>query len=99
MDKRLSQSTTGSVTELTLYHHEYCVYCHWVRDEIENLKIECIELRDIRKQPEFAKELREEGGKQQVPCLKISRQGQVDEWLYESRLIIRFVKQNMDLSD
>lgn len=83
----------NKITALALYYHNLCGYCRWVLEEIDDLSIEDeVELRDIRKQPEFAAELRQGGGKQQVPCLKISRVGEDDEWLYESRLIVEFLR-------
>ncbi len=81
---------------LALYYHKSCGYCHWVLDEMQTLAVENVVLCDIREFPEFALELRTKGGKQQVPCLRISRDKEEDEWLYESRLIVKFFKENKD---
>ncbi len=84
--------TNQEITKLALYYHQACGYCHWVVQQMKAMELEGVEFCDIRKHPEFAKELREQGGKQQVPCLRIGREGQVDEWLYESMDIVEFLK-------
>lgn len=84
----------NKVPTLALYYHQSCGYCRWVLEEMDDLPIkDSVVLCDIRQHPEFAAELREKGGKQQVPCLKISRQGQHDEWMYESRVIVGFLRE------
>jgi glutaredoxin len=76
---------------LALYQFRTCPYCIQVRREITRLDLP-IEIRDAQLDPEHCRELREEGGKVQVPCLRISREEGPDEWLYESREIIAWLR-------
>ena len=50
-----------------------------------------LEYRDVRKNEKYSRELEENGGKVQVPCLRIDRGNRV-EWLYESDDIIDFLE-------
>lgn len=78
------------IPHLALYHFQSCPFCAWTRQELSPLGLD-IELRDIRKNDAFRKELIRGGGKQQVPCLRIEQDGQV-RWLYESSDIVRYAK-------
>lgn len=75
---------------LALYHFEACPFCVRVRRHItrRNLKID---LRDVKRNREFDKELVKEGGKFQVPCLKITDSNSAPKWLYESADIIEYL--------
>jgi glutaredoxin len=68
---------------LALYHFEGCPFCIKVRAKIRRLGLE-IELRDIRKNPDFEKELLAGGGEYQVPCLRIHQEDGSYRWMYES---------------
>ena len=52
-----------------------------------------IEIRDAQNDPQWERELVEQGGKRQVPCLRISGEDGKVEWLYESRDIKRYLEQ------
>ena len=52
-----------------------------------------IELRDARNDPQWEQELIEQGGKRQVPCLRINNEDGKVEWLYESKDIKRYLQQ------
>ena len=56
----------------------------------KNLKIE---KRDARRNRAWGEELKSEGGKWQVPCLKITRSDGAVTWLYESRDIINYLNE------
>ena len=77
--------------ELKLYHFMSCPYCARVRNEIQRLELD-IEHRDIHQSREFHSELLQEGGKSQVPALRIQPRGEAATWLYESDDIIRFLR-------
>ncbi|MFV0576768.1 MAG: glutathione S-transferase N-terminal domain-containing protein [Vibrio sp.] len=82
----MSKNTQG----LALYHFESCPFCQKVRRSIAELELD-IETRDIRQAPENREELIAGGGKGQVPCLRIEKDGNV-EWMYESDVIINYLK-------
>jgi hypothetical protein len=46
-----------------------------------------IETRDARNDPCWQSELVEQGGKYQVPCLRIDKGDDNVEWLYESKIL------------
>ena len=74
---------------LILYYFPLCPYCHKVTRVIRRLGLK-IEQRNAAFSEQWAKELLDQGGKTQVPCLRI-RHSDRDEWLYESDHIIHFL--------
>ena len=68
---------------LKLYHFKMCPFCVKTRRSIRRLGLN-IEARDARNDPHWNAELISEGGKYQVPCLRISKDDGSVEWLYES---------------
>lgn len=86
-NKTLANSATG----LALYHSPTCWYCAKVRQKLSDLKLD-LELRDIGASNVFRSELVREGGKGQVPCLRIEGEGNA-EWLYESSDICGYLEQ------
>lgn len=86
-----AQAVLDEKTEnMALYQFKMCPFCVKIRRVIrrQNLKIE---LRDALGNETFAKELVEEGGKRQVPCLRIEENGKVT-WLYESDAIKAYLE-------
>lgn len=78
-----------SESSYALYHKVHCPYCQQVIASMKAKNIN-IELRDTDKVVAFNKELIQKGGKKQVPCLKITENGQ-ESWLYESGDIINYL--------
>lgn len=76
---------------LALYHHQSCPYCAVTRQAIKQTGLN-IGQRDVKKQPHFRAELIKEGGKSQVPCLRIEKENGDVHWLYESQDIIQFIR-------
>ncbi len=76
---------------LSLYQFAACPYCIRVRRVIRKLQLN-IELRDAAGNTAFQQELRLYGGKLQTPCLRIEQEGQEAIWLYESSVIIHYLK-------
>jgi len=68
---------------MALYHFQQCPFCVKTRRQIRRLALN-IETRDARNDPNWNQELISEGGKYQVPCLKITADDGSVEWLYES---------------
>ena len=74
---------------LALYHYHACPFCIRTRRAIRRLNI-LIELRDAQNDPIHRAALLAEGGKIQVPCLRIAEPDGT-RWLYESRDIVGFL--------
>jgi len=77
---------------LTLYQFKTCPFCLSVKRMIRRLSLN-IEMRDAQFDQQARQELREQGGKVMVPCLKVTdAQGQ-STWMYESTLINQYLEQ------
>lgn len=79
-----AQAEVDKQTEnMALYHFKMCPFCVKTRRQIHRLALK-IENRDARNDPKWNQEIIEEGGKYQVPCLKITKYDGSVEWMYES---------------
>ena len=78
--------------DMALYQLYACPFCVKVRRAIHRLHID-IEMRDI-KHPDRRASLEQQGGRVMVPCLRIRQNGQ-DQWLYESKEIIRYLDEQL----
>jgi len=89
-----SAETQTEVDEQTnnmaLYHFQMCPFCVKTRRQIRRLALN-IENRDARNDPQWNEELIKEGGKYQVPCLKITADDGSVEWMYESTEINQYL--------
>ena len=87
--KRDAQAQTiadKKAANIELYQFFACPFCIMSRRVIRGLNIKIV-TRDAQTQGgRYREELLEEGGKVQVPCLKITENGQVS-WMYESAVI------------
>lgn len=79
-------------TSFALYHKHLCPYCVATRKVINELEMD-IELRDIAFNASNRKELISEGGKRQVPCLRIKHSDGSVDWLYESGDIMHYLRE------
>ncbi len=79
-------------TRLALYHFKQCPFCVKTRRTIHRLGLK-IETRDARNDERWNQELISEGGKYQVPCLRISNDDGSVQWLYESSEINSYLDQ------
>ena len=79
--------------DLALYQFTACPYCVRVRRAIRRLGLN-IELRDARRNSGWAQELRREGGRYQVPCLRFENAAGEVHWLYESRDIVAWLERH-----
>jgi hypothetical protein len=79
---------------LTLYHFQISPFARKVRRAIYELGIP-VPTRDVLLDPAAHRELVAQGGKDQVPCLRIEGSTGV-KWLYESDAIIEFLKSKTD---
>lgn len=73
-----------------LYHSRVCPFCIFATNAMRGLNVN-VSLRDVNKTPQFRSELIREGGKSQVPCLRIEHEGKV-RWLYESYDIVEYLR-------
>ncbi|WP_456417999.1 glutaredoxin family protein [Thiolapillus sp.] len=76
---------------MAIYQYAACPFCVKTRRAIRRLGLN-IELRDAKNDPEYRRELEQQGGKQQVPCLRIETEDGDITWLYESSEIIAYLQ-------
>jgi len=84
--RQLDQKTDG----LIIYEMRACPFCVKVRREIKRLGLN-IKRIDVKNNAADMDTLVSEGGKFQVPCLRIENQQGI-EWLYESNDIISYLR-------
>ena len=84
----LDQKTSN----LALYQFHSCPFCVITRRTLRRLGLN-VELRDAQNDPQWSSELTEQGGKRQVPCLRITKEDGEVEWLYESKEIRRYLQE------
>ncbi|MCM2131764.1 glutaredoxin family protein [Larsenimonas rhizosphaerae] len=78
--------------QLALYQFSTCPFCIKVKKEIHRLALP-IEMKNIQKDDQARRELEAGGGRVKVPCLKIVHPGGLEEWMYESDDINRYLQQ------
>jgi len=76
---------------MAIYEYRACPFCMTTRRALRRLSLH-IELRDALHDPQHKKDLLEQGGKTQVPCLRITSEDGSDNWMYESADIIQFLE-------
>ncbi|RKZ61977.1 MAG: glutaredoxin [Gammaproteobacteria bacterium] len=77
---------------LVLYQFKQCPFCVKTRRTMRRLALD-IEKRDARYDPKWNQELINDGGKYQVPCLKITTDDGSIEWMYESTHINQYLNE------
>ena len=97
-----SAETQKEVDEQTqnmvLYQFKQCPFCVKTRRQIRRLALN-IENRDARNDPQWNQELINDGGKYQVPCLKITAADGSVQWMYESTEINQFLNEKFAASN
>lgn len=88
IQKKIDEKTKS----FALYQFQQCPFCVRTRRQIHRLALN-IEKRDARNDQKWNQELVSEGGKYQVPCLKIVKDDGSVEWLYESKKINEYLCQ------
>ena len=86
------QQVDGQTKNMALYQFQQCPFCVRTRRQIHRLNLN-IETRDARNDPQWNAELINDGGKYQVPCLKIVTDKGAVEWLYESKTINQYLEE------
>lgn len=80
---------------LALYHFPACPFCIRARRTMQRLSLN-IELRNAQAAGPWREELQNEGGKLQVPCLRIEEPDGGVRWLYESEAIGEYLRDRFD---
>lgn len=84
--------------DMVLYQFQQCPFCVKTRRTIRRLALD-IEKRDARNDPKWNQELINEGGKYQVPCLKITADDGTVQWMYESTDINQYLDKKFSVSN
>jgi len=84
--------------DMVLYQFQQCPFCVKTRRTMRRLALN-IEKRDARNDPQWNQELIEEGGKYQVPCLKITADDGSVQWMYESTAINQYLDEKFSVSN
>ncbi len=87
------KNVDAQTANMALYHFQQCPFCVKTRRQIHRLALN-IENRDARNDPKWNQELISEGGKYQVPCLKITAEDGTVQWMYESSEINQYLEDN-----
>lgn len=82
----------AATSRMALYQFKQCPFCVKTRRTVRKLGLN-IELRDARNDPKWNTELINEGGKYQVPCLRITEDNGEVKWVYESTNINNYLEQ------
>ena len=82
----------ATTSNMKLYHFHHCPFCVKTRRAIYRLGLN-IEARDARNNPKWNQELINEGGKYQVPCLRVVKADDSVMWMYESSIINQYLNQ------
>ncbi|NOQ89050.1 MAG: glutaredoxin [Gammaproteobacteria bacterium] len=92
----IQKEVDAKTQSMALYQFQQCPFCVKTRRQIRRLALN-IETRDARNDPNWNQELISEGGKYQVPCLKITADDGSVEWLYESSEINQLLDKQFSL--
>ena len=80
----------ATTSKMKLYHFRLCPFCVKTRRTIRRLGLN-IETRDARNDPQWNRELIDQGGKYQVPCLRQFEDDGTEQWIYGSDEIIQYL--------
>ncbi|MFY0641414.1 MAG: glutathione S-transferase N-terminal domain-containing protein [Bermanella sp.] len=80
------------MSSFALYYYDQCPFCQMVLREVHNLPVK-VELKNTLKDPQNRQDLIQGGGRATVPCLRITNESNKVQWLYESRDIVQYLKQ------
>ena len=85
------QSADLQCQSLALYHYKTCPFCMKVRHEISRLSLN---IKHVDAQPPGVDRdaLAREGGQTKVPCLKITDAAGNSQWMYDSTMIVEYLR-------
>ena len=82
---------------IVLYQFKQCPFCVRTRRHMRRLALD-VEKRDARNDPQWNQELINDGGKYQVPCLKITEDDGSVQWMYESAVINNYLDERFSVT-
>lgn len=92
-----NESNTPDITpdfeDLALYYRTTCPFCRFVMSFMKSNNI-VLDMRNITTEQTHLDALVQQGGKRQVPCLRI-RNEHGDKWLYESADITDYLEKRL----
>lgn len=88
---RKSKAPRRALPGLCLYHFQISPFSFRVRKAIHDLGLD-IPTKDVLNDDVAYRDLVRLGGKDQVPCLRIQKDGK-DVWMYESNDIVRYLQE------
>ena len=95
-------NTQNKINEITknmsLYQYKACPFCVKVRRKLRKYSLN-IELKDTKNNNANKNDLKTLGGKLKVPCLRIENNKSDIQWLYESKDIINFLENKLQLTN
>jgi len=80
----------AQTASMSIYQYAACPFCVKTRRAIKRLGLN-MELRDAKNDPQYRLELEQQGGQQQVPCLRIEEPDGSITWMYESSDIVAYL--------
>jgi len=83
--------TADNIEKLALYHMPYCPYCGIVSDELQRLNVKA-ENRDTSANAKHRGDLIAKRNRATVPVLRIYFKDGSEEWMPESRDIVKFLR-------
>jgi glutaredoxin len=89
--KEAQEKVDAQTKSMILYHFEACPFCLKVRRVMGRLNL-TVEMRDTKRNKDYASELLNGGGKPKVPCLRIAKGDGSVQWMYESSDINAFLE-------
>ena len=89
--KQAQEQVDQQLAKLSIYEFNACPVCVKVRRELKRLNLN-ITQHDAKNDAEHKNTLITQGGKYQVPCLRIEKDDKSIEWLYESDEIISYLQ-------
>ena len=92
-----AQNKINEITKnMSLYQYKACPFCVKVRRKLRKYSLN-IELKDAKNNNANKNDLKTLGGKLKVPCLRIENNKSDIQWLYESKDIINFLENKLQL--
>ena len=95
-DKNSQEEINKLTKKMSLYQYKACPFCVKVRRNMRKYSLN-IELRDAEGNSLNKKNLKNLDGKLKVPCLRIEKNKDNIQWLYESKEIINYLEKELNL--
>ena len=97
-DNKTQEEINEITKNMSLYQYKACPFCVKVRRKLRKYSLN-IELKDAKNNNSNKNDLKNLGGKLKVPCLRIENNKNNIQWLYESKDIINFLEEKLQLAN